>query len=475
MPDPKAPIFKSPGFTDTERFLFDLCDRTFLKLWSYPNPFRAPGKELCDLIAVFDRHVFLFFDRSHSGFERQQIDVMLTWKRWKKEAIDKQIKSARKAVRHVRQNRADIFLDSKCQIPLPIAIPQGDITIHLIVVAHGATEACKAFSPDNVSGSLAVAYSDNLAAWDKSGASSFPFLVALPRDEIVHVFDTYAVQIIFRELDTVYDLSAYLSAKETAIRRFEMLSYAGEEDLLAYYYRNFDEAARQHVIDVGNPACNLLHVGEGLWQTFVISSVYRRKHETDQISYMWDRLLQVTSQNALSGTLTGDGGVFEGKSAIHEMAKEPRFSRRALAEMMHAAIMNFPKTTEGSVRNLSFMPSFFESTGYVFLQVRFLRGPSYEGKERNLRRRMLEIACAAAKNHVPHLTKVVGIAIDAPQFAGGRNSEDFVLLNCEDWPDHVRDLYEEENRELRFFRTDTLKEQRRTVQNFPDPVAKPTL
>jgi hypothetical protein len=78
MPHPKDPIFKSPGFTDTERFLFDLCDRTFLKLWSYPNPFRAPGRELCDLIAVFDRHVFLFFDRSQNAFERQQIDVMLT-------------------------------------------------------------------------------------------------------------------------------------------------------------------------------------------------------------------------------------------------------------------------------------------------------------------------------------------------------------------------------------------------------------
>jgi hypothetical protein len=64
-------------------------------------------------------------------------------------------------VRHVLQSRADIFIDSKCQVPLPITIPPGDITIHVIVVAHGATDACKAFSPDNISGSLAVAYRDN--------------------------------------------------------------------------------------------------------------------------------------------------------------------------------------------------------------------------------------------------------------------------------------------------------------------------
>lgn len=298
-------------------------------------------------------------------------------------------------------------------------------------------------------------------------------MVRLPRDEIVHVFDTYTVQIIFRELDTVYDLSAYLSAKETAIRRFDMLSYVGEEDLLAYYYLNFDETARRHVINVEDPVCNLLHVGEGLWQSFVKSSAYRRKKQADRVSYMWDRLLQVTSQNALDGKLTSNGGVFEGKSAIHEMAKEPRFSRRAFAEAMRMAITNFPDTTQVMARNLSFMPSFFESTGYVFLQVRFLHHPSYEGEARKTRSYMLEIACAAAKNRMPHLTKVVGIAIDAPKFAGVHNSEDFVLLNCEDWPDDVRDFYEEQNRELRFFKTDSLKEQRRKVQNFPDPPATP--
>ena len=150
-------------------------------------------------------------------------------------------------------------------------------------------------------------------------------------------------------------------------------------------------------------------------------------------------------------------GNFRGESAIDEMAKEPRFLRRGLAEAMHAAIVNFPET-EGDARNLSFMPSFFELTGYVFLQVRFQRGPSYGGECRKMRFRMLEIACAAAKDRMPHLTKVIGIAIDAPKFAGHHNSEDFALLNCEDWPDHVRDFYEDQNRELRFFKTDALKD-----------------
>jgi hypothetical protein len=89
---PATRITKSEGTTPTEKYLSELCDDTFLKLWSYPNPFREPGKELCDLIAVFGNHVFLFFDRHTNAFERES-DPDRAWERWKKEAIDKQIKS----------------------------------------------------------------------------------------------------------------------------------------------------------------------------------------------------------------------------------------------------------------------------------------------------------------------------------------------------------------------------------------------
>ena len=44
------------------------------------------------------------------------------------------------------------------------------------------------------------------------------------------------------ELDTIFDLSSYLDAKLEAIRRYDGLMYCGEEDLLAHYFLNFDEA-----------------------------------------------------------------------------------------------------------------------------------------------------------------------------------------------------------------------------------------
>jgi hypothetical protein len=268
---PRPQISKSRGFTETERFLSELCEGTFLKLWSYPNPFKAPGKELCDLIGIFDNRVFLFFDRASEAFERSDRDVLMSWERWKKEAIDKQVKSALKALKHVQRNRGEIYIDAKCQTKLPIKIPSGEIKIHTVIVAHGATAACQSFSLKNVSGSLAVAYSDNVAALSITKPFAFPFFVGLPRNHIVHIFDTLTVTIILRELDTFFDFVSFIDAKEDAVRKYELLAYPGEEDLLAEYYSNFDDSTSRHFIGTLDPAYQGVVIPEGKWLNFIQS------------------------------------------------------------------------------------------------------------------------------------------------------------------------------------------------------------
>ena len=54
-------IAKPGGGTPTERLLSTLCEKTFLKLWTWANPRQDDGKELCDLLAIFDNHIFIFF------------------------------------------------------------------------------------------------------------------------------------------------------------------------------------------------------------------------------------------------------------------------------------------------------------------------------------------------------------------------------------------------------------------------------
>jgi hypothetical protein len=469
MSDKQIKIIKSAGVTRTEQFLSELCQRTFLKVWSYPNPFRKQGKELCDLIAVFENHVFLFFDRESQTLRGNSKDISLAWDRWKKEAIDKQINQAKKARTHIFRSRNQIFLDAQCANPLPVKIPEGDISVHTIVVAHGASEACMAFSEDNVSGSLAISYSDA-----PDDGLSIPFMVNLDRNNIVHVFDSNTVEIILSELDTFYDFLGFIVAKETAIYNFDMLSYCGEEDLLADFYQNFDDDKKEHFIGTRRRDVNGVMIPEGEWQAFIKSGAYKRKKEADKTSYLWDELIQRTGQNALDGTLLGDDGLFESKSAIYEMAKEPRFSRRALSDAIIQAIRNFPEMEGKDVRNLSFMPSFYDGTGYVFLQVHYAQIESidYNKTYRPARSKMLEIACGTARNKFPHLKKVVGIALEAPKFAS-TVSEDFILMHCENWTDDLRRHYEEQNKELRFFKSASLQMKYRKISNFPAPPKTP--
>jgi hypothetical protein len=148
------------------------------------------------------------------------------------------------------------------------------------------------------------------------------------------------------------------------------------------------------------------------------------------------------------------------------MAKEPRFIRRTLSEAMIKSINDFPEDIPGIARNISFMPSFYEDVGYVFLQVRHPKIRDYENEYRPKRQAMLEIACGVAKNKFPHLNKVIGIGIDAPKFST-QNAEDFILLNCEEWTEEDRIRYEKKNEALKFFESSRITKKMKTVRDFP--------
>jgi hypothetical protein len=158
--------------------------------------------------------------------------------------------------------------------------------------------------------------------------------------------------------------------------------------------------------------------------------------------------------------------LLRGQSAIFEMVKEPRFVRRALANKMREAIIKFPDHSGQMTRHVVLMPSFLADVSYVFLQLRmtddFRATPEYL----DFRRKLLEIACGAAKNKFPHLSKVIGIGMDAPKFAGETNSEDFILMQCETWSDEVRQYYEEMNAGIGFFQSPSMRKYEERVTQF---------
>ena len=163
-----------------------------------------------------------------------------------------------------------------------------------------------------------------------------------------------------------------------------------------------------------------------------------------------------------------NANIFEGRSAVHEMAKEPRISRRALSNNIAGAIREFPENIDGNVRSVSFLSSYYEDRGYVFLQLRATNIVDYENEYRPKRRAMLAIACGVAKNKFPNLKKVIGIAIDAPKFTE-RNSEDFLMINADNWTDEEAEFYNEQNKAWRFFETPQLRRHNTRIREFPEP------
>ncbi len=461
-----TPIVKAEGVNDSEKLLAQLCDKVFLKLWAYANPQKQKGRELCDVLAVFENHVFIFSDKKISfKSEKTTTTDLEKWQSWKSEAIDGSIRQIKGAEKWIRKNPEKIFVDSQCTVPLPLTIDKDNIKVHRIIVAHGAKEACKNDSPNNINGSLAICYA-NLNGSTKKAESPKPFHLILPRDEVIHVFDSHNLEIILGELDTVRELIWYCEAKEEAIKECKILAHCGEEELLANYITNFDEKSQKHYIGIKNEVFDSIDIGDGFWEKFTNSNTYKRRERANKISYFWDDLLQRTSENALKGTLKSDGDIFKGESALPEMAKEPRFSRRELSKVMLEVAANFPDDTNQPKRHVGCYPSFYSDRKYVFLILSQPPNMDYVTEYIPIRAELLKIACGVIKSKEPHLKKIIGIAIQPPKIDRGV-SEQFLLLKDEYWTKEAEESCLQANKELNLFETDKLKMVTKKTYEFP--------
>ena len=88
-----------------------------------------------------------------------------------------------------------------------------------------------------------------------------------------------------------YDFVAYISEKEKAIARHDMLLYCGEEDLLAHYFLNYDSRRNQYRIGVDDQRVNALMIEEGEWKGFLDGGFQERRRSENKDSF-WDELIQ---------------------------------------------------------------------------------------------------------------------------------------------------------------------------------------
>ena len=421
---------KSSGITPTEKHLARLCERAFLRLWSYPNLYRdqGGGKELCDVLIVFGRDVIVFSDKSctypNTGEEVRD------WARWFKRSISESARQVYGAERWIRRHPDRIFLDPGCKHPLPLTLPPSDeLRVHRVVVARGAGERCSAFLGGD-SGSLMVR--NDLVGTSHINPPAGPFgmfrIGQLDPDKgYVHVLDDENLDILLTELDTVADFVAYLARKEAFLCSEKVVLAPGEEDLLAYYLTHTN-ASDEHDFVVP-PDVNLVHF-DHLYRGMRDDARYIAKKSADEISYLIDQLIDHVSANFTDRTLI-DGNELpfdDQEQALRVLASEDRLSRRHLAR----AVVDLRSSTSarGPAKSRCVVTKEKSGTGYCFLVCPIPDHRRYD-EHRRSRSALLAAYCEVLKLKVPALQHVIGYATEP--LDGEQRSQDFAYLDATNW------------------------------------------
>ena len=370
------------GVNNSEQFVYEVCQRSFLSLWSYVNPQgKSPNKELCDILVVCEPHVIVV---SVKDVELKQIgDAEINSDRWQRKAIEESKKQISGAIRWLDSAIEVIAKDGVKGLQLP---PKDRRVYHRIAIAFG-------------------------------GRREVPIInQSLKSDPFVHVFDEHSFYFLLRHLDTISDFVQYLGSKEKLLANTTVLIEGGEENLLAVYLhrgRNFPEKHNRFIIP-----------GD-LWKDFSLKPEVLAKLQKDEESYVWDRLIESFCYGGFDTDTWRGPGLSESERALRVLALENRFNRRILG----GAFKGFLE--ESKAQNIrARMVMSYSGIGYVFF--------AYDANS-NLEERKNELVgrCFASLCSFPKVSTVIGINIhvpgDSPQFGF---TTDLALLHADDenWP-----------------------------------------
>ncbi|WFU00683.1 hypothetical protein QA648_10920 [Rhizobium sp. CB3171] len=456
----RPPIIRSEGATESERYLAKLADRTFLNLWSYPNPYRSQklggagdGKEICDLIVVCDPHILIFSEKEITWTDKA---VEVAWSRWCRRAIFDAANQLKGAERWINEFPDRIFLDKLCEVPFPLGLPEpGRRRVHRIVVARGAKEACRKFF-DGGLGTFVVLPDLKGSDHCKPDASTFmPFAIGDidPSGDFVHVFDDVSLDIVMRELDTISDFTDYLDKRAAFIRSGRLASAHGEEDLLAYYAIRINEQGDHDFTPPEGRTwdeINALVIEHGNWSRYVTDPRYEAKKLADEVSYAWDRLIETFTNHLLGGTsISLEGHTYSltnSEIAVRHMALQNRFLRRSHSQAILGALEIGRRRDVFFRAMLSPEGSKYHETGFFFVTLKYLSWMDGLGgyeKYRLMRAFYIQTYAQALLMKHPHLRQVIGIAMEPPNQGRG-TSEDIIFAGQTDWTEEDRNQNRED-------------------------------
>lgn len=440
---PETIIEKSDGITDAEKYLNELSEKTFLSLWSYPNLYTdqnkknetSVGKELCDLLVIFENHIIIFSDKNcnfndiPSGkLSDKELDIK--WKRWYKKSIEKSAGQIYKAEDWIRNHSDRIFLDDKCKKKFPFDIVnKKDVIIHRIVVTHSITDICKKYT-GNKYGSFFI--DSNIIGSEQE----FSIGYINEYKKFVHILNDFSLNLLMKELDTASDFINYLTRKEELFQNADIIAF-GEEDMLARYLSITDDKGVHNFIDKKNndffnkddKKHNLIIFEKDAWENINNNPQYLNKKKADEISYVWDYLLEKSIKHYMSGTQLYKNeltNMDEDMQMFTILSSFNRFERRNIAKSIITFAKNIGKGERGTRQMML--------NDNIILLIAII--PRYKTDEkifREKRRNLLENYIIASKIEHMSINKFIGLAIES--IDSPNESEDFVYLDTSDWND----------------------------------------
>ena len=376
-----------------EEFVYNVCNHSFLSLWSLANPRRTGSdKELCDILIVCDPHIIIFSVKDIKVNPSKEPAVEIN--RWRKRAIEKSSKQIYGAERHIKSSSHVMNIDGTYGIQFPRSP-----SIHRVAVALGSQ------------GQMPIEYGD----FGKG---------------FIHVFDELSFSLILAELDTISDFVEYLCAKEDLYSSgTRTIHVSGEEDLLAVFLSN----DRMFPFE-----CDSLVIDHSQWKNITHEPWYNARKRADSCSYIWDALVDALCKDILRSKLTSNGRLPDIEMAIRAMARENRYNRRFLGQEFSEFIEN---VEENKVK-ARMVPSYSGVT-YIFLMVP-------KDVDRDLRQASLANRCFIARGLNPANRRVVGIGMDETRMKTGSTS-DIVYRDKEKWTAADQSRLEAMQKDLGYF------------------------
>lgn len=387
---------------DAENFVSDVCHKTFLSLWSFPNPLGKKGKELCDFFVVCDPYIIIFSVK-HIQIKPSG-DEALDVKRWNKRAIEDSIEQLYGAERYLKSVDTVILKDRKTVISIPSKTTR---RIFRVAVSIGRKNEYPINQEDFGQG-------------------------------YVHIFDAPSFLATLNELGTVTDIVDYLKAKEDFLLGCSC-EFFKEEDILAYYLMN------ERTFPLGHDS---VCFDDTIWDSYINHPQYIAKKKIEGPSYIWDEIIEIL-QKDYGPEYSNFQSREEREMALRTMAKETRLSRRILGKSILEILEKVANTTHKSMSRL------FKSDLNINVAYVLTAGP---GDKRRQRRDILERRCLVARGIVHDCEIIIGIATEPRlPYEVGR-SYDFFYLETADWTEQMAKEAKEIQKEYGFFLNSKIKQ-----------------